>query len=191
MRTDKKESSNMSQKPGPGRRAIFAYAAGQVKRWHTATHVFRQQNVMEHSGGVAMWITLFHPNPSAQLLKAALVHDLGELKTGDMPRWAKQMNPEIEVLLNRLEETVLDIHGLNDWIDGLPDDEKQWLHGADLFDAFMFLLHNAAAGNQSMQSGLNRSYQTMKGWHEEGKFPEEMWIAVIQIRAMYPWIRIF
>ena len=56
----------------------LAYRAGYTRRWHTTSYL--DQSVAEHSWGVALIIMQNHPNPSANLLKAALLHDLHEVR---------------------------------------------------------------------------------------------------------------
>lgn len=180
----------MSAGPGPGRRVVFAYAAGHVRRWHAFGHIIRQQNVLEHSGGVVLWITLLHPDPSANLLKAAAVHDLGEIVTGDMPGNMKRKYEELGTLLNKVEGEVLLKYGLNNEL-SLNPEEKHWIDSADVFDAWMFLLHNLLADNHMAQGDFNKAFKTMEQWNKEGKCPDEIIIACRQVRTFYPWIKLY
>lgn len=71
----------------------------RMVQWRAGLHVRRyhivptigEQTVGHHSAGVALIIMMCHPTPSAELLKAALSHDLPEGQIGDIPaqtRWA-------------------------------------------------------------------------------------------------------
>lgn len=82
-----------------------------VKRWHMIDTT-RQQNLAEHSANVAMlvfilvnrfpWLVENDPRPNAFAVMAALVHDIGESFTGDIPTYTK---PHLTGLDN-LEEDV-------------------------------------------------------------------------------------
>lgn len=85
---------------------VEALAAGRTKRYHTrAMHDY--QTVAAHSWGVAVLVLAIAKAPSVDLLKAALVHDLGEAKTGDVPATAKWANAEMARLLHLMEEREL------------------------------------------------------------------------------------
>lgn len=75
---------------------------GNVRRYHTRS-VIGEQTVAAHSWGVAMLLLELCENPSAELLRAALVHDLAEYDTGDVPSTAKWQSPELKAALSRLE----------------------------------------------------------------------------------------
>src|SRR6185312_90882 len=92
-----------------GVRVWGLYAAGQVSRWHTKGHTCRPQDVAQHSHGVALLISILHPNPSAKLLIAALHHDLPEVATGDTPRYVKAGNPQLKMILDQ-EEVRMALH---------------------------------------------------------------------------------
>lgn len=68
--------------------------AGAVTRWHTAP-LANKETVGNHSFGVAMLVILLVENPSANLIKAALVHDMAERWVGDMPSPVKWTYPEL------------------------------------------------------------------------------------------------
>ena len=178
----------MAKDPSPGRRVWFAYMAGQVRRWHNNPHIIRQQDVIQHSGGMATWISLLHPDPSVKLLKAALHHDLPELVTGDMPGWAKRNNPELETLLQRLEDKVNDKFLLVTEAD-LTEEEIRWLRSCDLFDAWLFALQNVVASNHFFQGTLNKCTRSIRDGFKAGELPVEISIAADQILAMYSWVK--
>lgn len=110
-----------------------AYRAGYVRRWHT--HPFYKQTVAEHSWGAAMIIISECPNPSANLLKAALIHDLHEAMIGDI-------TPAGKTILNiREKEEAYKLQWLKElkieW-PPLTDEEKWWLEYADKGEATLF-----------------------------------------------------
>lgn len=113
---------------------VHQYLAGKVKRWHTCIGL--EQTNADHSHGVIMVIALLHPNPSANLLKAAAFHDMGEYKSGDMPSTAKR-DPVIADRIRELEAEGRHEIGIPDV--PLTDEERHWLAFADAYEAFMFL----------------------------------------------------
>lgn len=113
------------------------YMCGKIKRWHT--HFGLKQTVADHSWGVATIISLMHPNPSANLLKAALLHDAGEFFTGDVPSPAKQANPELKILLDKIERDAMTKMQIP--VFSLTEEEQLWLKFADIYEAYCFLTH--------------------------------------------------
>lgn len=77
-------------------------SAGAVKRMHNMRS--RPQNLAEHSWGVAMLLLTVYPQAPAGLIQRALVHDLPELRTGDIPAFVKWQNPDMETILKVLED---------------------------------------------------------------------------------------
>lgn len=116
------------------------YLSGKVRRWHTCVGL--DQTNADHSHGVAFVIAMLHPNPSANLLKAALFHDLGELGSGDMPSPAKRDKILAERIKVLQQETLrqLRIPEIN-----LTEEEQDWLSFADAYETYMFI-HYAASG---------------------------------------------
>lgn len=117
------------------------YLSGKVRRWHTC--VGMEQNLADHSHGVAMIIALLHPNPSANLLKAALAHDLGEFYTGDMPSPVKR-DDVIRERLKELESEARHSMGIPDW--PLTEEEHHWLAFADAYETLLFITYVAKNG---------------------------------------------
>jgi hypothetical protein len=176
----------MSAEPSPGRRVWRAFHAGQVKRWHTHGYLIRTQDIAQHSNGVVQVIVLLHPDPSARLLKAAVMHDFGELKTGDMPRWAKKEVPTIELALEKLEQGQRQKYGVDY---PLGEEEQRWLAGADLMDAWLFLLQNILCGNEMVRGNFNGATQAVR--HSRSNMPEPIRQAMEQILSMHPWVRVW
>jgi len=119
---------------------IRASMAGRVKRWHTA-ETTTPQSVAEHSFGVALILLRIVPEErmSLNLLKAALLHDMGELETGDIPYATKkrleQRNHGAQETLDGLEQEALG-HYLGCFPE-LSEAEKGYLHCADLMEMFI------------------------------------------------------
>ncbi|MCV2870654.1 HD domain-containing protein [Defluviimonas sp. WL0002] len=70
--------------------------AGLVRRWHANPDLaWTGETNGHHQWTVAALIAALHPAPSANLLREALLHDVGEVMAGDLPYPFKQDNPEI------------------------------------------------------------------------------------------------
>lgn len=85
-------------------RTLWTIESGRVARYHAAPTV-APQTVGLHSWGVAMIVLyLTQGQASSALLVCALMHDVAELHTGDIPFGVKRRSPEIKALLGRMEE---------------------------------------------------------------------------------------
>ena len=80
--------------------------SARVRRYHTEP-VIHQQNVGEHTYGVMWFILLMVDSPSANLLKAALMHDTAEYAVGDVPSHTKK-TPVIKQAFDQLEDEMLE-----------------------------------------------------------------------------------
>lgn len=117
---------------------------GQVKRYHTVP-MLNNDSVAQHSWGVAVILLDIKPNASAELIKAALYHDVTEYYTGDVPATTKWANPGIKKQLDELEtmyEQVLDIRV------PLAGNERQLVKYADMADLVLNCLHEYKMGNR-------------------------------------------
>ena len=113
--------------------------------------MIREEHVGQHSFGVAMILLILCPGPSAMLLKAALCHDLGELRSGDPSFWAKRNSPALKAATDEIETTVLQVLGLN-FEEYLDKEELNWLKAADALHAWLVLYENVVCGNSRMGS---------------------------------------
>lgn len=130
------------------------WEGGNVKRYHTET-TLRTDYVGHHSFNVACIIMHLRPDASAELLKAALMHDVGERRLGDMPAPAKRAMPDypggdsFRTVFGRLEEEHMRAAGLE-----FPDlnSEEAWtLKLADALDGMRFCLQERRMGNRLIE----------------------------------------
>lgn len=131
---------------------------GKVQRYHTS-RVNHRENNAEHSHGVALICLAFWPDTSCRLLKAALLHDLHELTTGDMPHTVKRDNPTLNKALLVAEANAMHGMGTHPAINALTADEVDRLKVADVADAFMYgrdeyLSGNVVVGRQIMRNSV-------------------------------------
>lgn len=120
------------------------FLAGFVRRWHTSPDLAHTGDRIDgHSGRVARIILLLHPDPSVDLLRAALIHDDGESVVGDMKAPTKDKFPVIADALEEMECIARsDLWGL-DTIDLVSGANSRWLKFADRLDAYMWAAHHA------------------------------------------------
>jgi 5'-deoxynucleotidase YfbR-like HD superfamily hydrolase len=124
----------------------FVRAGAAVRRFH-AVHTLQTETVGHHSHGVAMLCyTLAEGTPSAELLLAALTHDLAEQIYGDIPAPTKRAL-NISAACAQLEDDALASRGLQF---DLTLDERRILKLADLLDAMGFCVRERQLGNQLM-----------------------------------------
>lgn len=122
---------------------------GQVTRGHTIRHIM-PYTVGSHSFDVASIILMLHPDPSVNLLRAALWHDVAERFTGDIPAPVKWENPEFSKELTKVEEKVLGKIGIPDVESCLTVEELSWLKGADRLELRMWCKDELSLGNSNV-----------------------------------------
>lgn len=124
---------------GRAPRRPSAWLAGSTHRWHT-NPVFAGSNdrVDGHSARVAVLILQFMPDAPAVLLRAAIVHDLGESAVGDVSSPVKRKNPELYATLEGLEWDALRAMGFEIPAHVLGSREAALLHLCDGLDAYLW-----------------------------------------------------
>lgn len=116
--------------------------AGRVTRWHSnpdLAHI-RETNA-EHQWMVAMILHDIWPGHSPlppALVRAALVHDLGEV-IGDLPGPFKAARPDIAALHADAEAQARTDMGAGFW---LTEEEARWLMLADRLAAWVHVAHH-------------------------------------------------
>jgi 5'-deoxynucleotidase YfbR-like HD superfamily hydrolase len=114
------------------------YLSSFVQRWHTDARLAREgQNLGHHQWGVATLIAALHPNPSRDLLLAALTHDAGEFLTGDLPWMFKTTFPEAGDIVEQVGETAR-AEMIERALD-LTDEDRKWIALADGLEAFLYV----------------------------------------------------
>lgn len=151
-------------------------ASGRVMRWHRQETI-RQQSVGEHTYGV-LWLVLLLTDfgASADLLKAALAHDMPEHVTGDMPAPTKRL-PGVTAALDVLERKVMDGLGLlHLHPENLPPIESEVLSWADGLEGLMFCSREMDMGNTLIrESFVNYSeYLTALAKHAPNAVGQEI-----------------
>lgn len=116
-------------------------------RWHTHPRMAGTGDRLDgHHGRVAQIILQFHRNPSVDLLRAALTHDVGEMIVGDIPSGMKRDMPDVAERHARVESVSRDtIAGA---FPDLSANDETCLRWADRYDAYLWAQHNG----EDMQS---------------------------------------
>ena len=122
----------------------FIWAGGYTERYHT-THTILRDTVGHHSFNVAAIIMTVWPDASAKLLRAALLHDVAEHKTGDMPAPAKRAMGIREVFSD-YEQEAMAYAGVS--YPELTPEEEWALKYADALDGMRFCVQERAMGNR-------------------------------------------
>lgn len=114
--------------------------AGAVQRFHVARHT-RNYDVAQHTFGALNLLLILHPNPSIELVRAVMWHDVAERWTGDIPATAKWMSEELKAGSDRLEARILGHLGLEQ---KLNEEEERWLKAVDTLDAWLWCRENSS-----------------------------------------------
>ena len=122
------------------------YDAGAVTRFHTKRTI-HTQTIAEHSWGVAMILTRIC-NPRAELLRAALTHDLAESVTGDTPATAKWLHEPLKQALDIMEIAVNRHLGIDT---ELSKHELELLKWADMLELILYCESEVDMGNTKME----------------------------------------
>jgi hypothetical protein len=139
-------------------RVLLLRDAGAILRSHTC-RALHHRNVAEHGHGVAMLaLTLAQcsegaPLPRAEVLAAALVHDLSEIATGDVPAPVKRNNPDLREVLNRIST---DWERHYDLRFDLTRAEQDLLLWCDRVDFALYALEEVTMGNRFFIEYLQR-----------------------------------
>ena len=124
----------------------FIQDGGATKRFHTVQTI-TQNTVAEHSWGVAMLCNLLtNGKASKELLWAALIHDMAECETGDIPAPSKRIFG-LREQMSQHELGILVRIGFD--MPPLNAQEKYVLKVADCLDGVLFCTRELRMGNRN------------------------------------------
>jgi 5'-deoxynucleotidase YfbR-like HD superfamily hydrolase len=134
--------------------------SNNVLRFHTLPPV-KPETVGHHSAGVAiLCIVIAEHKPSVQLLMAALLHDMHEGMTGDIPAMSKWASPKLRAALDDLEEQFT--HHYLPFPAILTDYERRVLKQADMLDLCFKAKEEVDIGNREYSVVLNRGVKYLR-----------------------------
>ena len=133
-----------------------------VKRFHTQS-ILREDTVGHHSANVAaLIIWLCHPSyPSSEILCAAILHDVGEYRTGDTPAQVKWGSKTLKDELDRLEKLGWKNSGWNDPKFSLTSDDERMLKFCDIAELCLKCIHEVELGNKTVVDIGNRCIEKL------------------------------
>lgn len=140
----------------------FISEGGSVERYHTRSGI-KPDTDAHHSHGVAMLCALLSGAPSANLLMAALTHDLAEQGSSDVSAGSKEALG-IRDVVNSWEQTKLQEYGLY-YQDLLTLTETTILRLADQFDCLMYCCREFALGNRNALLIWRRTCERLENLH--------------------------
>lgn len=119
--------------------------AGHVRRCHTTHVIGDHYNVAYHSWNAAVLLMMLHPDPSPDLIKAVLLHDVGERFVGDLPAPMKWEFPAVKNEHGYVEKCIMnEMIGV---ILQLTDEDEEWLSSVDALEFFLYCADQLAMGN--------------------------------------------
>ena len=138
-----------------------------VKRFHT-THRTQEETVGHHSANVCAILLRLDPTVRRDCLVAALMHDVPEVYTGDVPAPFKWDHPSIGVGLKEGEAAyVMDMKIPDPF---LTPKEKQLLKVADMVDLVLSSLEEMGRGNRYAKTLVNNGQ-----WYlQQMELPEDL-----------------
>jgi hypothetical protein len=120
---------------------MAAWRAGFTRRWHSNPDMAQFDDpVCGHSGRVAVLAVMLFPSRIA-VMRAAVLHDLGEGAVGDMNGDTKRRNPDLAAMLDRLEDAAVQDMGLP--FVSLSESDVRCLQLCDWLDAWLFMMLRA------------------------------------------------
>ena len=133
-------------------RLDLMWRGGQVTRYHTV-NLIRRQSVGEHTYGVMVMLNLltgFSVSPG--LYEAALLHDVPEAETGDVPSPTKRAMASQG--WDDFELKVLGRYGLGRPL--LTPEEKRLLALADMLEGLRYTVQEVRMGNLELVPVMDR-----------------------------------
>lgn len=147
-----------------------------VKRWHMIDTT-RQQTLAEHSANVALlayYLAMSSPlmwfGPATVVATLALIHDLAEAFTGDIPTHTKRLVEGVDQLEGRVLPSMFQLEA--------PRNIRMLIKICDLVDGIRFIrLHGVDVTSRHAQEGLEAQLA------EKFKDAEEEWPAEVVLHV--------
>ncbi len=132
----------------------------EVKRFHTVKRL-REETVGHHSANVCGILLALDPDCSRELLVSALIHDMPEQYTGDVPAPAKWDNERLKTELARAEDYwwVAESDMLAETLVKIDGKELALLKLADMTDLVLSSIEEKRMGNAYSIPLINRGME--------------------------------
>jgi len=128
------------------RKVAWLREAGSVRRGHNLDQ-HNECTIAQHSYNLANLILMLHPDPSFELIKAALWHDVPERWLGDIPSPAKHNNAGLRREYEELEDQIYKSLDMLDLYQGLSDEDRIWLKACDCLELEIWAVEQLDLGN--------------------------------------------
>ncbi len=119
---------------------LAAWRATFTRRWHRHPELAETCDpIGGHQGRVALLAMLIFPE-SYPVHLAAVLHDMGEVAVGDIPKPVKNANPDLQAVLDRIEAEAMVAMGLP--VFDLEPVDALKLRLCDKLDAILWARHH-------------------------------------------------
>lgn len=160
--------------------ALILREASHITRMHTLPH-HGEYTVGQHCYDMLSLLFILHRNPSINLIKAIMFHDLPERWTGDIPHPAKVAGNEFTIQLLDLETRIKSAVDLFDDDEMLTNEECNWLITLDKIELLLWAKDQIAMGNSNAASVLGSVISFLNHW----KMPTH----VVEFINKHQWFR--
>lgn len=138
-------------------RVLAVREGGYVQRVHTMPHL-SHYNVAQHAWNATALLLLLHPDPSLDLIKHVMFHDVAERWIGDLPYPARKEH----AALGAAESSALAaVDQVLDICDSLSVTENYWLDALDMLEFFMWCNDELSLGNQFVRGSRKNAMTAM------------------------------
>lgn len=131
-----------------------------VKRFHTHTRLV-DETVGHHSANVCAILIALDPNVSRELLLEAILHDVAEAHTGDVPAPAKWACPVLKAALDDAEDDYIMQSGIPRYYLTLED--TKLLKAADMLDLILSSTEEVNRGNKYAEKLVSNGWDYIMG----------------------------
>jgi 5'-deoxynucleotidase YfbR-like HD superfamily hydrolase len=128
--------------------------AGLTRRAHVLPYQ-GSYNIAQHSYGATSLLLLLNPDPSLELIKAVMWHDVAERWLGDLPSPAKVFSKELKEIYEAEELKILKTLEL---FPGLSLMDQRWLKAVDIMDLWLWARENRAQGDLAVTGIMDNCY---------------------------------
>lgn len=133
---------------------LWVLRAGGVSRFH-CHEVNKVQNIAEHSWQVAIITNYIAPGSFLATIMSALLHDVGEFETGDVPAPVKRASPIIANMFDAMEiNACREKGGLATY--HLSSYEKTVIKAADSLSGMYYCYTERRKGNVNLRDAFYR-----------------------------------
>ena len=141
-----------------------------VKRFHTTVRI-QEETVGHHSANVAAILLRLEPDCSRDVLVAALMHDVDEVYTGDVPAPFKWDNPDAKHALAVGGMDYVDKHDIP--YPHLSEHDANLLKLADMADLVLSSLEELNRGNRYAKELITNGQNFIKKMYLDSKVTDQ------------------